>query len=48
MHCVIVVHNMYDNTGIGNMLGIAKFLLAPVATHELKVAQSHQRPEFFQ
>jgi hypothetical protein len=28
------------------MHGIAKFLLAPVAIQELKVAQSHQRPEF--
>jgi hypothetical protein len=40
---VIVVHQMFDevynNTGIGNTRRIAKFLLAPVAMHELEVAQ---------
>jgi hypothetical protein len=39
---------VHDNTEIGNMRKIAKFLLSQVAMHELKVAQSHHRPEFFQ
>jgi hypothetical protein len=36
-----------NNTGIEIARGIAcKFLMIPVAMHELKVAQSHQRPDY--
>jgi hypothetical protein len=52
VHYVIVVHIMFaevhNNTGIGNTRRIAMFPLTPVTMQELTVADSHQRPEFFQ
>jgi hypothetical protein len=39
---------VYNNSEIENTRRIATFLSTPVAMHELKVAQSQQRQEFFQ
>jgi hypothetical protein len=38
---------VYITVGIRNMRGVVKFLLAPVAMHELKVALSHNIQNFF-